>query len=41
VTTVFLDAHVVHWRSAEPEGISRAATKALSEAHELAVAAIT
>jgi PIN domain nuclease of toxin-antitoxin system len=41
VTTVLLDTHVVHWWSAEPERISEAATKALSEANELAVAAIS
>jgi PIN domain nuclease of toxin-antitoxin system len=41
VTTVLLDSHVVHWWSAEPTQISRAASKALSEADELAVAAIT
>jgi PIN domain nuclease of toxin-antitoxin system len=32
---------VVHWWSAEPERISRAAAKALSEADELAIAAIS
>ena len=36
-----LDSHVVHWWSAEPEQMSRAATKALNEADELAVAAIS
>lgn len=36
-----LDSHVVHWWSAEPDRISRAAAKALSEADELAVAAIS
>jgi PIN domain nuclease of toxin-antitoxin system len=41
VTTVLLDTHVVHWWSAEPARISRAASKALSDADELAVAAIT
>jgi len=41
VTTVVLDSHVVHWWSAEPERISRAATKALTEADELAVASIS
>ncbi len=41
MTTVLLDTHVVHWWSAEPERISEAATKALSEANELAVAAIS
>jgi len=41
VTTVVLDSHVVHWWSAEPDRISRAAGEALSEADELAVAAIS
>lgn len=41
MTTVLLDTHVVHWWSAEPERISRAATKALSDADELVVAGIT
>jgi PIN domain nuclease of toxin-antitoxin system len=41
VTTVLLDTHVVHWWSAEPERISQAATEALNDADELAVAAIT
>ncbi len=36
-----LDSHVAHWWSAEPERISSTASKALSEADELAVAAIT
>ena len=40
MTTVMLDSHVVHWWSAEPDRVSLAATKALSEADELAVAAI-
>ena len=41
MTMVLLDTHVVQWWSAEPERISRAATKAISEADELAVAAIS
>ena len=41
MTTVLLDTHVVHWWSAEPERISEAAATALSEADELAVAAIS
>jgi PIN domain nuclease of toxin-antitoxin system len=41
VTTVLLDTHVVHWWSAEPERVSEAAAKALSEADELAVADIS
>jgi PIN domain nuclease of toxin-antitoxin system len=41
MTTVLLDTHVVHWWSAEPERVSPAATEVLSDADELAVAAIT
>jgi PIN domain nuclease of toxin-antitoxin system len=41
VSTVVLDTHVVHWWSAEPDRISRAAAEALSDADELAVAAIS
>ena len=41
MTTVVLDTHVVHWWSAEPDRLSPAATQALSEADELAVAAIS
>jgi PIN domain nuclease of toxin-antitoxin system len=41
VTTVLLDTHVVHWWSAEPERVSHAATAALSEADELAIASIS
>lgn len=41
MTTVLLDTHVVHWWSAEPERVSKAATKALSEADELAVADVS
>ena len=41
MTTVLLDTHVVHWWSAEPERVSRAATAALSEADELAIASIS
>lgn len=41
MSTVVLDTHVVHWWSAEPERLSPAATKALSEADELAVSAIS
>jgi PIN domain nuclease of toxin-antitoxin system len=40
-TTVLLDTHVVQWWSAEPDRLSRAATRALEEADELAVAAIS
>jgi PIN domain nuclease of toxin-antitoxin system len=38
---VLLDSHVLHWWSAEPERISRGATRALDDTDELAVAAIT
>ncbi len=38
---ILLDTHVVHWWSAEPERVSRAATQALNEADQLAVAAIS
>lgn len=41
MTTVLLDSHVVHWWSAEPERLSRAAADALDGADELAVASIT
>lgn len=41
MTVVVLDTHVVHWWSAERERLSRAAVRALSEADELAVAAIS
>jgi len=41
VTTVLLDTHVVHWWSAEPDRISRAAAEALEDADGLAVAAIS
>lgn len=41
MSTVLLDTHVVHWWSAEPQRISHAAAKTLSEADELAIAAIS
>lgn len=41
MTTVLLDTHVIQWWSAEPERLSRAATRAVEEADELAVAAIS
>ena len=41
MTTVLLDTHVVQWWSAEPQRLSRAATQAIIEADELAVAAIS
>lgn len=41
MTTVLLDSHVVHWWSAEPRRLSQAASRAVEQADELAVAAIT
>jgi PIN domain nuclease of toxin-antitoxin system len=41
VTTLLLDSHVVHWWSAEPRRLSRAAARALEGAEELAVAAVS
>jgi PIN domain nuclease of toxin-antitoxin system len=41
VSTVLLDSHVVHWWSAEPDRISAAAARVISEAQELAVADIS
>ena len=41
LTAVLLDSHVVHWWSAEPERVSGAAAQALTEADELAVAAVS
>lgn len=41
MTTVLLDSHVVHWWSAEPGRLSKAACRAVEEADELAVAGIT
>lgn len=41
MTTVLLDTHVVHWWSAEPERISKAAAATLSDADELAVADVS
>jgi PIN domain nuclease of toxin-antitoxin system len=41
VTTLLLDSHVLHWWSAEPLRLSRAATAALSGADELAVAGVS
>jgi PIN domain nuclease of toxin-antitoxin system len=41
MSVVVLDTHVVHWWSAEPARISKAATTALNDADELAVADIT
>jgi PIN domain nuclease of toxin-antitoxin system len=36
-----LDTHVLHWWSAEPDRLSEAASEALDEADELAVAAVS
>ncbi|CAN5639256.1 type II toxin-antitoxin system VapC family toxin [soil metagenome] len=41
MTTVLLDTHVAHWWAAEPERLSRAATKLIVSADILAVAAIS
>lgn len=41
MSTVVLDSHVVHWWSAEPDRISAAASTAISDADELAVADIS
>ena len=41
MTTVLLDTHVVQWWSAEPERLSRAATRAIEHADELAIASVT
>ncbi len=41
MTTVLLDTHVVHWWSAEPKRVSRAAAEAIADADELAVADIS
>lgn len=41
MSTLLLDTHVVHWWSAEPQLVSEPARKALEEADELAVAAIS
>lgn len=41
MTTVLLDSHVVHWWSAEPDKLSRAASSAIEVADELAVASIS
>jgi PIN domain nuclease of toxin-antitoxin system len=41
LSTVLLDSHVLHWWSAEPQRLSRAATDAITSADELAVASIT
>lgn len=41
MTAVLLDSHVVQWWSAEPDRISSAASRAIGEADELAVADIS
>lgn len=41
MTTVLLDSHVLHWWSSEPERLSRAASRAVSRADQLAVASVT
>ena len=41
MSAILLDTHVVHWWSAEPERVSAPARKALEEADELVVAAIS
>lgn len=41
MSTVVLDSHVIHWWSAEPDRISPAASKAIADADELAVADIS
>lgn len=41
MTTLLLDSHVVHWWSAEPDRLSRAAARVLARADELAVASIS
>lgn len=41
MTTVLLDSHVLHWWSAEPDRLSRAAARAVLEADELAIASIS
>lgn len=41
VSAILLDTHVVHWWSAEPKRVSGPARKALEEADELVVSAIS
>lgn len=41
MSPVVLDSHVLHWWSSEPHQLSRAATAAIRDADELAVASIT
>ncbi len=41
MTAVLLDTHVVHWWSAEPQKLSRAAARVIEEAEEVVIAAIS
>jgi PIN domain nuclease of toxin-antitoxin system len=41
VTAILLDSHVLYWWSSDPDRLSRAATRAIVEADELAVASIS
>jgi len=41
VSTVLVDTHVLHWWTAEPKRLSRAAFRAIASADEVAVADIT
>jgi PIN domain nuclease of toxin-antitoxin system len=41
VTTVLLDTHALHWWSAEPNRLSTPAIRAIDEADELAVSAVS
>lgn len=41
VTTLLLDSHVVHWWTAEPQKLSPNATRAIDEADELALSAVS
>ncbi|MEO6318340.1 MAG: type II toxin-antitoxin system VapC family toxin [Acidimicrobiales bacterium] len=41
MTTILVDTHVLHWWTAEPKRLSRAASRAIASADEVAVADIT
>lgn len=41
MSTLLLDSHVLHWWSSEPEKLSRRADRAIEDADELAVSAIS
>ena len=41
MTAVLLDTHVIHWWSTDPDRLSAAAERAIDEADELLVAAIS